>query len=119
MPEPYWLPEVKRFLDFSVRMADGRAMRHFFRLGDRAAVAFVVLLRTTRPADKLTCLKVCDGLLLAFGRIDRIDWEEDRSPTLSVFLLEEILQSTSDHDVRSEAGSALVRLRDIAARPLP
>ena len=114
MDDPYRLEEVRRFCNRSTRFIDGRMMKQFWRLGDRAAGSFVMVLGTVRPSKAEECLNVSDGLQLAFGKIELISCSMDRVPIFSIFLLEQILIGSQVQEVRTEVGSALLRLRDVA-----
>jgi hypothetical protein len=116
MNDPYRLKEVRRYCELSVGFIDGRAMKHFWLLGDRAAASFIMVLGTLVPKDTVMCSRVCDGLQLAFGQLERITCAGDRIPTMSLFLLETILASSTDPSLRARLGSAIVWLRDIVTR---
>ena len=94
----------------------GPFLKRIDGLGDRLAVSIIMATNEAEAARPEVAMRVAKLLGAAFNRPGSIQCEIDRTPRVSLFLLERILRTTTDEAAREAVAGTLVELRNLAAR---
>jgi len=110
--DPYSLSIVRSRLRLPPGVSTASLDKNVYRLGDKASVALLKILREDQLTDRETVGRVLRLVSDAFSRPELIGVPEDRDPGVTLFLLSYLERSVADKKLKEQ----ISRVRQLLPR---
>lgn len=117
--DPYAMEIVGSALRYRPLFVLGSLQRHIFQLGDDASIALLKILDDRQLTDPVTLSHYLPIIHDAFSHPENITNEVDKTPRVTLFLLNYLRQNVKDTSAQTQIQATIGYVKKQAAQPAP